>query len=135
MYVPIGWVPGQKNRGSQFDGRKEAPLLGIVRYVGIPLVQVRPRTRPERILAGTRYLLESLQQDPLFFIAALSSDQDTRNVQGEFGPNFDYYLRPFARTHLKDMDPTKSRLLTFRVGYRYLPTLRGVAPRTEAWSN
>jgi hypothetical protein len=35
----------------------------------------------------------------LFFIAALSSDQDTRNVQGEFGPNFDYYLRPFARLH------------------------------------
>jgi Protein of unknown function (DUF2490) len=61
----------------------------------------------------------------LFFIAALSSDQDTRNIQGEFGPNFDYYLRPFARPHLKDMDPSKSRLLTFRVGYRYLPTLRG----------
>lgn len=61
----------------------------------------------------------------LFFIAALSSDQDSRNVQGEFGPNFDFYLRPFARPRLRGMDPSKSKLLTFRVGYRYLPTLRG----------
>lgn len=61
----------------------------------------------------------------LFFITALSADQDSRNVQGEFGPNFDFYLRPFARPRLRDMDPSKSKLLTFRVGYRYLPTLRG----------
>jgi len=61
----------------------------------------------------------------LYFIAALSGDQDTRNVQGEFGPNFDFFLRPFARVYLKDEDPAKSKLLTFRVGYRYLPIISG----------
>jgi hypothetical protein len=61
----------------------------------------------------------------LFFITALSDDQDTQNVQGEFGPNFDFFVRPFARVYLRDEDPSKSKLLTFRVGYRYLPILRG----------
>jgi hypothetical protein len=61
----------------------------------------------------------------LFFVAALSGDQDTKNVQGEFGPNIDFFVRPFARARLRDADPSKSKLLTFRVGYRYLPTLRG----------
>jgi hypothetical protein len=61
----------------------------------------------------------------LYFIVALSGDQDTRNVQGEFGPNFDFFLRPFARVYLKDEDPAKSKLLTFRVGYRYLPIISG----------
>lgn len=64
-------------------------------------------------------------QTRLFFISALSSDQDTRELQGEFGPNFDFYVRPFLRPKLRDMDPAKSKLVTFRVGYRYLPTLRG----------
>ena len=61
----------------------------------------------------------------LFFLAALSSDQDTRNLEGQFGANLDFFLRPFLRPSLRDMDPAKSRLLTFRVGYRYLATLRG----------
>jgi hypothetical protein len=61
----------------------------------------------------------------LFFLAALSSDQDTKNVQAEFGPNIDFFVRPFARVRLRDADPSKSKLLTLRVGYRYLPTLRG----------
>lgn len=64
----------------------------------------------------------------LFFIAQLSNDQDTRQVQGQFGPNLDFYLRPFLRPRLSDLDPAKSKLLTFRIGYRYLPTLRGDGP-------
>lgn len=61
----------------------------------------------------------------LFFIASLSTDQDTRQIQGEFGPNFDFYIKPFLRPKLRDMDPAKSKYLTFRVGYRYLPTFEG----------
>jgi hypothetical protein len=30
----------------------------------------------------------------LLFITALSGDRDTRNVQGEFGPNFDFFGVP-----------------------------------------
>jgi hypothetical protein len=61
----------------------------------------------------------------LYFIAALSNDHDTRDQQGEFGPNFDYFLRPMARRRLRDKDPAKSKFLTLRAGYRYLPVLRG----------
>lgn len=61
----------------------------------------------------------------LFFMAALSNDKDTNQLEGEFGPNFDFYLRPFLRPHLRDLDPAKSKLLTFRIGYRYLPTFHG----------
>ena len=64
----------------------------------------------------------------LFFITALSSDQDTHQLEGEFGPNFDFYLRPLLRRRPKELDPAKSKLLTLRVGYRYLPTLRGDGP-------
>lgn len=64
----------------------------------------------------------------LFFIAELNNDQDTRQVQGQFGPNLDFYLRALLRPRLRDLDPAKSKLLTFRVGYRYLPTLRGNGP-------
>jgi hypothetical protein len=64
----------------------------------------------------------------LFFNDQLSSDQDTRNLQGEFGANFDLFLRPFLRPKLRALDPAKSKLLTWRSGYRYLPTLRGDGP-------
>jgi len=64
----------------------------------------------------------------LFFNDSLSSDQDTREVQGEFGVNFDYFVRPFLRPELRGDDPAKSKLLTLRVGYRYLPTLLGDGP-------
>jgi len=39
-------------------------------------------------------------------IIALSGDQDTRKVQGEFGPNLIFFLRPFARVYLRDEDPS-----------------------------
>jgi len=61
----------------------------------------------------------------LFFISAVSVDPGSGEVQGEFGPNFDFYVRPFLRPKLRDMDPAKSKLLTFRIGYRYLPYIEG----------
>jgi len=63
-----------------------------------------------------------------FFISALSSDQDTRQVEGEFGPNFDFFVKPILRSSLRTTDPGKSKYLTFRVGYRYMPELRGDSP-------
>jgi Protein of unknown function (DUF2490) len=61
----------------------------------------------------------------LFLMTALSDDQETQSVQGEFGPNLDFFVRPFVRVHLRGKDPAKNKLLTFRLGYRYMPTLRG----------
>jgi hypothetical protein len=64
----------------------------------------------------------------LFFISAASVDPGSGEVEGEFGPNFDFYIRPFLRPRLRDMDPAKSKLLTFRIGYRYLPVIEGNGP-------
>ena len=68
----------------------------------------------------------------LFFMAALSSDQDTRSLDGEFGASLDFYFRRFLQERLRDArDPAKSKFLTFRVGYRYLPSLRGDDPNEQ----
>ena len=64
----------------------------------------------------------------LVFIASLSNDQDTQNWDGEFGPNIDFFVKPFLRPKFRDMDPAKSRLLSFRLGYRYLTGLGSDAP-------
>jgi hypothetical protein len=59
-----------------------------------------------------------------YFIGTLTSDRENRSIQGEFGPNFDLYLRPFARRRLRDLDPAKNKFLLLRVGYRYFTPLR-----------
>jgi hypothetical protein len=63
----------------------------------------------------------------LFLLASLSNDQDTRHWEGEFGPNVDFFVRPFLRPKFRDPDPAKSRLLNFRLGYRYLTDFGGDA--------
>jgi hypothetical protein len=65
-----------------------------------------------------------------YFIAQISSDQDTHSVQGEFGPNFDFYMRTL-RAKYRHTDPAKNKMLTIRVGYRYLPTLSGDDPNEK----
>jgi hypothetical protein len=68
----------------------------------------------------------------LFFMTALSSDQDNRTLDGEFGVSLDLYFRRFLQERLRDAkDPGKSKFLTFRIGYRYLPSLRGDNPNEQ----
>jgi len=65
----IGWSKGQpkrKNRRILFDCRNEAQLLCMFCFVRLPVVQTDLRARSQRILAGSRYLCESLQ--PYTFI-------------------------------------------------------------------
>jgi hypothetical protein len=62
------------------------------------------------------------------FTTEFNSDPHAGTLQGELGPNFDVYLRPFLRPRLRDLDPSKSKLLTFRAGYRYLPSIAGNKP-------
>jgi Protein of unknown function (DUF2490) len=68
----------------------------------------------------------------LFFLGALSSDQDNRTLDGEFGVNLDLYFRRFLQERLHNAkDPAKSKFLSLRVGYRYLPSLRGDNPNEQ----
>jgi uncharacterized protein DUF2490 len=58
-----------------------------------------------------------------FYFLATTVKESHESTEGEFGPNFDFYLRPFReRNRLAGfrLDESKNRFLLLRVGYRYL---------------
>jgi Protein of unknown function (DUF2490) len=63
-----------------------------------------------------------------FYFLATTVKESQESTEGEFGPNLDFYLRPFRqRTHLGALrlDESKNRFLLLRVGYRYLDSFSG----------
>ena len=58
-----------------------------------------------------------------FYFLATTVKESRESTEGEFGPNVDFYLRPFReRKRLAGfrLDESKNRFLLLRVGYRYL---------------
>ena len=58
-----------------------------------------------------------------FYVLATTMKENLESTEGEFGPNFDFYLRPFReRRRLAGLrlDESKNRFLLLRIGYRYL---------------
>ena len=58
-----------------------------------------------------------------FYFLATTVKESKESTEGEFGPNFDFYLRPIRdRKHFAGfrLDESKNRFLLLRVGYRYL---------------
>ena len=58
-----------------------------------------------------------------FYLLATTVKENKESTEGEFGPNFDFYLRPLRNPrHLGPLalDESKNRYLLLRVGYRYL---------------
>jgi len=63
-----------------------------------------------------------------FYFLATTVKESQESTEGEFGPNFDFYLRPFReRKSLAGfrLDESKNRFLLLRVGYRYLDSFSG----------
>jgi hypothetical protein len=63
-----------------------------------------------------------------FYFLATTVKESHEATEGEFGPNFDFYLRPFReRKRLAGfrLDESKNRFLLVRVGYRYLDSFSG----------
>ena len=63
-----------------------------------------------------------------FYFLATTVKENQESTEGEFGPNFDFYLRPFRkRRRLAGfrLDESKNRFLLLRVGYRYLDSFTG----------
>ena len=61
-----------------------------------------------------------------FYLLATTVKENQESTEGEFGPNFDFYLRPLRHpTHLGplSLDESKNRYLLLRVGYRYLDSV------------
>ncbi len=66
-----------------------------------------------------------------FYFLATTTKENRNSTDGEFGPNFDFYLKPLRqqkRWGLLPLDESKNRILMIRVGYRYLPTYAGDNP-------
>ena len=63
-----------------------------------------------------------------FYFLATTVKENKESTEGEFGPNFDFYLRPLRHPkHLGvlRLDESKNRFLLLRVGYRYLDSFSG----------
>jgi Protein of unknown function (DUF2490) len=63
-----------------------------------------------------------------FYFLATTVKESRESTEGEFGPNFDVYLRPFKeRKRLAGfrLDESKNRFLLLRVGYRHLDSFSG----------
>ena len=63
-----------------------------------------------------------------FYFLATTVREGRESTEGEFGPNFDFYLRPLR--HPKHfgvfrLDESKNRVLLLRAGYRYLHSFSG----------
>ena len=63
-----------------------------------------------------------------FYFLATTVRESRESTEGEFGPNFDFYLRPLRNPkHFAGLrlDESKNRYLLLRVGYRYLDSFSG----------
>jgi hypothetical protein len=61
-----------------------------------------------------------------FFAAATRENRE--GTSAELGPNIDFFLKPLLKLKkitIFELDPSKSRLLTLRLGYRYMPSTEG----------
>jgi hypothetical protein len=67
-----------------------------------------------------------------FYFLATTVKENRESTEGEFGPNFDFYLKPL-RKHQKRwgvfrLDDSKNRFLMMRIGYRYIRPYTGDSP-------
>jgi hypothetical protein len=67
-----------------------------------------------------------------FYFLATTVKESEKTTEGEYGPNFDFYLKPLrqkTRLAVFRLDESKNRLLMVRVGYHY------IHPYTEGGSS
>jgi hypothetical protein len=70
----------------------------------------------------------SLNSDVRVSFFAAATRENRQGTSAEVGPNIDFYFKPLVKLKkitLFELDPSKSRLLIFRAGYRYMPSKDG----------
>ena len=76
-------------------------------------------------------LFTRLNDGMRFYFLATTVKESQESTEGEFGPNFDFYLRPFRNPKRFGgfrLDESKNRYLLLRVGYRYLHSFPSLSP-------
>jgi len=67
-----------------------------------------------------------------FYFLATTVKENREGTEGEYGPNFDFYLKPVRKNQKRwgmfRLDESKSRFLMVRVGYRYIHPFTGGSP-------
>lgn len=67
-----------------------------------------------------------------FYFLATTVQEERESTEGEYGPNFDFYLKPLWKRRkswvLFPLDESKNRYLLVRVGYRYIHRYTGDTP-------
>jgi hypothetical protein len=67
-----------------------------------------------------------------FYFLATTVKETRESTEGEFGPNFDFYFKPLRKKHIAwhlfSPDESKTKLVTLRVGYRYIHPFTGDNP-------
>jgi hypothetical protein len=69
-----------------------------------------------------------------FYFLATTVKESRESTEGEFGPNFDFYLKPLRKWPALSWlprDESKNRLLLVRVGYRFIHPYTGEEPDEE----
>ncbi len=65
------------------------------------------------------------------YLLATTTRESRESTEGEYGPNFDFYLKPLLKQKrwvVFRLDESKRRLVMFRIGYRYIHSYTGDSP-------
>ena len=63
-----------------------------------------------------------------FYFLATTVKENSDSIEGEFGPNFDFYLKSLRKLNRwggSSLDESKKRLLMVRIGYRFIRPYTG----------
>ena len=97
--------------------RASVAALMVWSHLGIPVHAQSEQVWPE-IDAFVK-----LNDRMRFYFLATTVKETRLSTEGEFGPNFDFYLSPLSKQQILNKihpDESKDRLLMLRVGYRYI---------------
>ena len=103
----------------------EAAVRGLL--LAIPALPVGAQTQSLQGWPEVDTYL-SLNSDVRISFFAAATRENRQGTSAEIGPNIDIYFKPLVklkRITVFELDPSKSRLLMFRAGYRYMPSTDG----------
>lgn len=149
--------PQQHNRDSYFEIRHSAVRYSTVRFVCL-LDLITVKSRKLSIPGFVKLLLISaafatlscgvparaqtdqvwpevstfvkLTDQMRFYLLATTVKENRESMEGEFGPNFDFYIKRLRKRSSWgpiSPDDSKNRLLMVRIGYRYIRPYSGDA--------
>jgi hypothetical protein len=106
-----------------FQHNKPAASRGIVWAVlVILLLGVSAQAQSNQLWPEISTFVKLTDQMRFYFLAT-TVKENRDSIEGEFGPNFDFYLKPLRKLDrwvVSSPDESKNRLLMVRIGYRYI---------------